>query len=419
MNAPPPPAPAAAGSLAPPVRRLGYVLKRFPRISETFVVSEMLELERLGEHLVIFAISRPEEPFVHAFVGELRAEVVYLPHRPLGEPQRVLGAALRAVRAHPLGVLRAAGRLALRPRAVRVRRLAQALVLRDEADRRGIDHLHAHFATSAAQLAALTRQLSGPTYSATAHAKDIHHADVRPAGLREKLNGATFVATVSEANRLHLERVLGAGTRVELIPNSVDLTRMAAVGSREPRPGLVLCVARLIEKKGHADLIDAAALLGHDGLDVGLEFVGDGALRDGLVGRARDAGVALSCRGSLPYEEVLDQYRGAAVFCLPCVVASTGDMDGLPTSLLEAMALGVPVVSTRVNGIPDAVEDEVSGLLVAPGDPTALAAALRRVLTDAALARTLTEGAVARVRERFATERSAALLRDLFPSRAA
>ena len=157
-------------------RRLGYVLKRFPRISETFVAAELIELERQGEQVAVFAISRPEEPFVHEFLSRLRAPVVYLPHRPLREPMRVARALVSAIRRSPRGWLSAAAAALSTPRQLRGwRRLLQATVLREELDRAGIDHVHAHFATAAARLANLAHLMDGPPYSVTAHAKDIYH----------------------------------------------------------------------------------------------------------------------------------------------------------------------------------------------------------------------------------------------------
>src|SRR5688572_6514281 len=185
-------------------RHLGYVLKRFPRISETFVAAELIELERQGERVTVFALSRPKEAFTHAFLADLRARVVYLPRRPLGEPIRVVRALARVLRYNPRG-WRSAAAVALRPpRLIGLRRLLQAAVLRDELARAGVDHVHAHFASTAARLANLAWRMGGPAYSVTAHAKDIYDQKVRLDRLREKLSCGTFVATVSAGNRDYL-----------------------------------------------------------------------------------------------------------------------------------------------------------------------------------------------------------------------
>jgi colanic acid/amylovoran biosynthesis glycosyltransferase len=395
-------------------RRVGYVLKRYPRISETFVASELIELERLGERLTVFAISRPEEAFTHRFVRDLRADVVYLPHRPWREPLRVARALRRVVPGHARGWLSAARYSLWPPRRKGLRRLLQATVLRAEMERAGIDHAHAHFATAAARLANLAWRMGGPSYSVTVHAKDIYHREVRLDHLRDKLASARFVATVSRANRDYLEPLLEMNGRLRVVPNSVDLRRLGPARSTPAEPGLVLSVARLIEKKGLADLVAACGLLRLRGESPRLEIVGDGPLRGQLEDAAARLGIDACFRGALPQEQVLELMRRAAVFCLPCVVAADGDRDGLPTSVLEAMALGVPVVTTGVNGLAEAVLHERTGLLVPDRDPAALAASIERLLSDPELAARLSAEGRRHVERSYSLERSAALLRSHF-----
>jgi colanic acid/amylovoran biosynthesis glycosyltransferase len=393
-------------------RRIAYVLKRFPRISETFVAAELIELERQGEALTVFAISRPEEPLTHGFLRELSAPVIYVPRRPWREPLRVARALAIVVSGDARGWLRAA-RLSLRPpRRLGWRRLLQATVLRHEMSRAEIVHAHAHFATAAARLAHLAQIMGGPTYSVTAHAKDIYHREVRVERLREKLGGASFVATVSEANKRHLESVINGRARCLVVPNSVDLRRFGRPGPRRQQPGLVVSVARLVEKKGFPDLIDACAVLGPRAVE--LQLAGDGPQRGELEARAARAAVAAVFHGALSQERVVDLLRRATVFCLPCVVCGNGDRDGLPTSVLEAMALGVPVVTTSVNGLQDAVEHERTGLIVPERDPAALASAIARLLDHPELARSLALEARRRVESRFSLEQNVSRLRSLF-----
>ncbi len=401
-------------------RRLGYVLKRFPRLSETFVAAEVLELERQGEHVTIFAISRPDEPFEHEFLRRLRARVVYLPHRPLREPVRTSRALAAALRTGPRGWLAAAG-VALRTRrqVLAWRRLLQATVLRHELEAAEVEHAHAHFATAAARLANLAHLMGGPRYSVTAHAKDIYHRQAHPERLRQKLGEAEFVATVSEANRTYLGSLLDERARVEVVRNSADLRRLGAPNGEVRVPGLVLAVARLVEKKGLDDLVEACGLLAERGEAVRLELAGDGPLRGQLERLARERGLDATFHGALPQERVLPLYRRASAVCLPCVVVSTGDRDGLPTSLLEAMALGAPVVSTPVGGIAELVVHEETGLLVPERDPVALADALERLLTDRDLADAVAARARAHVEERFSLEANVVALRGLFAEAAA
>lgn len=403
--------------MTPPVRQrhLGYVLKRFPRVSETFVAAELIELQRQGEHVTVFAISRPDERFTHKFLDQLTCPIVYLPHRPLRQLARVAGAVLSCLRTDPRGWLRAAAASLWPLRAAGWRRLAQASVLRHEMAARGVDHAHAHFATAAARLANLSWKMGGPDYSVTAHAKDIWHSEVRLDHLRDKLAPATFVATVSEANLTYLRGVMGGNARLHLVPNSVDLRRL---GLRDQAPidrPTVLTVARLVEKKGIGDLIEACRLLTVEGSAVRLEVIGDGPLRPTLEAAARAGGVDVVFHGSQPQERVLEAYAEATVFALPCVVAPTGDRDGLPTSVLEAMAAGVPVITTGVNGLVDAVADGRTGLVVAEHDPAALAAAIGRLLADPALAARLVAAARHCVETSFSLELTVGQLRSLFP----
>jgi glycosyltransferase involved in cell wall biosynthesis len=401
-------------------RRLGYVLKRFPRISETFVAAELIELERQGEQVAVFALGRPDEPFEHAFLDRLQARVVYLPHRPLREPVRVARGLAFVVRTSPGGWLRAARTALWTPRQVLAwRRLLQATVLRAELADERIDHVHAHFATAAARLANLAHLMDGPPYSVTAHAKDIYHRQARPHRLRQKLGEASFVATVSDANRIHLERILSGRGRIEVVRNSADLRRLGSPNGEARQSDLVLAVARLVEKKGLEDLIEACRLLRERGRASRLEIVGVGPLRERLEQAAAEGGLDVVFYGALPQERVLPLYRRAAVVCLPCVVTSSGDRDGLPTSLLEAMALGAPVVSTPVGGIGELILHEETGLLVPEHDPAALADALERLLSDRELAAALAARARAHVEERFSLERSVSGLRALFAEVAA
>ena len=399
-------------------RHLGYVLKRYPRISETFVVAELVELERQGEQVTVFALSRPEEPFEHAFVNEVRAPVVYLPHRPLREPMRVLRALVHVWRTSQRGWLSAAAVSLRPPRLAGWRKLLQATVLRQELERAGIDHVHAHFATSAARLANLAWRMDGPSYSVTAHAKDIYHDAIRRDRLREKLAHATFVATVSEANSTYLSSLLPGSRPPRVVSNAVDLRRLGAPETNARAPDVVLTVARLIEKKGLADLVVACGILMQRGVPVRLEVAGDGPLRPQLEAAAARLGVAAVFYGALPNEQVLELYRRATVYCLPCVVASSGDRDGLPTSVLEAMALGVPVVTTSLNGLAEAVVHERTGVVVPGRDPEALADALQRLLGDPELRGRIAHEARGHVEQRFSLERSVELLRSLFPEAA-
>ena len=186
-------------------RKLAYILEHFPKISETFVAAELIELERQGEDVTVFAANRPKEPFVHGFVRELSARVVYLPRRPALEPLRVARAVVHVVRRDPHASLRTARHSVWPPRRGGLRRLLQATVLRVELERADVDHAHAHFAALATRLASLAWRMGGPPYSVTAHAWDIYDRKFRQDELKDRLAAARFVVTVRESNRQHLE----------------------------------------------------------------------------------------------------------------------------------------------------------------------------------------------------------------------
>jgi colanic acid/amylovoran biosynthesis glycosyltransferase len=369
-----------------------YLLKRFPQLTQTFVAAELCELERQGSRLAVVARSGPSD----ATAGDPTARTVEGLHAPV---RHLSGPVAAAVAADP-----AAGDAEIARHVIEL----------------GATHLHAHFAGWAARAAARVTAATGLGYSFTAHATDIYRDGVDQAGLVELMAGARFVVTVTEDNRRHLEGLLdahGRSARVVRLYNGVDLTRLRAEGAEraDRAPGLVLGAGRLVEKKGHDVLIEAVRRLRATGRDVRCVIVGEGPLRAQLDKQVADAGLGdvVDLIGSRDHEAVLDLLRRASVFALPSAIAADGDRDALPTVILEAMALGTPVVSTTVSGIPEMVVDGVSGLLVAPRDPAATAAALGRLLDDAPLRRSLAQAARARVEERFDLSRNVGVLRDL------
>jgi glycosyltransferase involved in cell wall biosynthesis len=284
------------------------------------------------------------------------------------------------------------------------------------------DHIHAHFAHAPASVALLLARLAGRPFSFTAHAQDVY-ALTTAAALRAKVGEAAFAVTVSEATR---RDVAGAvrpadAAKVVVVRNGMDRQRFAPRAAEPAGPPTVLCVGRLVEKKGIDTLLAACGRLADEGVELRLELVGDGPMRHALAARARELGIGerVRFRGDLDEDAVLEAYRRAAVLALACRRAADGDRDGLPVVLVEAMACGLPVVTTPISGIPEVVRDGESGLLVDPDDPPALARAIGRVLRDGALRRHLGEGAraataaydrpatVARLRSLFAAGRPA------------
>ena len=391
--------------------RVAYVLKMYPRFSETFVMNELLELERQGVELHVFSLKRPNDGLMHADVERLRACVTYLPE----SLPRLLWAQRPILARHPVRLLALLARAARKRRLDSAKHVLQAGALTPRLERGGFDHVHAHFASGAASVALHASHLAGIRYSVTAHAKDIFLDTVRPGDLARKLGPARFVVTVSDFNVDYL-RPLAGKARIVRIYNGLDLERFTPNGTLRDRPPLVLGVGRLIEKKGFGDLVRACAILLRGGLDLRCSIVGKGPLEAELRSLIASLGVSgrVSLAGPLERERLLELLPRAAVLAAPCVVGGDGNRDGLPTVLTEAMAMGVPVVATPVTGIPELVEDGVTGVLVPERDPEALAAALTRLLLDHELSKRLAAAARARVEQRFDLRRNVGELRRLF-----
>jgi glycosyltransferase involved in cell wall biosynthesis len=380
------------------------VVKVYPRFSETFIVNELLAHERAGTELEIVALRPPTGGRFHPDIGAVRAPVTYLPHAGLRAPQ--LWAALRG--AGPGAAALLADADATDPRDAH-----QALALAEHVRERGITHLHAHFASAAGTVARLAARVAGITYSITAHAKDIFHDDVAPVALAQRLTDAHAVVTVSDFNAAHL-RGLAPGARVHRVYNGVDLRAFAyAPGAAEPLR--IVAVGRLVEKKGFGDLVEACRLLAAAGRDVRCAIVGEGAVEPALRAQIAEHGLErrVELLGPRTQDEVRALVRGAAVLAAPCVVGADGNRDGLPTVLLEAMALGTPALSTDVTGIPELVRHEDTGLIVGQHDPAALAAALARLLDDAGLRDRLATAGRALIEDSFDVDRSAERVRAL------
>ena len=377
--------------------KIGYVLKVYPRFSETFVVNEIIAREALGETIAIASLRPAGDPRFHGRLADVQASVTWIPD------------SLRS--ADRLWTVLREARIALPPLdvvlpdllAVEADDAAQAVLVARWATEQGVTHLHAHFATLATTVARLASMLTGIPYSFTAHAKDVFHDSVNERDLGRKLRDAHHVVTVSDYNLADLRSRFPADTdRLHRIYNGLDLADLPA-RSAAPAEPVVVAVGRFVEKKGFADLLDAIAVLRELGIRLPLLLAGNGRLDQALRDQVEVSGLEdlVTFLGPLPQHEILELVRRATVFAAPCVVASDGDRDGLPTVLLEAMALGTPVVSTAVTGIPEIVVDGVTGLIVPERDPYALAAGLRRIVDDPALAQRLARAARARIEADF------------------
>lgn len=409
--------------------KVGYVLKRFPRLSETFIRNEILELERQGVAVEIFSLLRPRELASHDSVSRLKAPVTYLPARSMVKTMPILtgNCADNAFMELPFKhVFRGSDDSAaplfpgkeMDDSAVL---LARAAALAAAAWGRGITHLHAHFGTDATTTAMLASSLTGIPYSFTAHAKDVFHTytdrAVDDAFLIRKVQNARFVATVSNYNREHLAKLVGASAaaKIRRLYNGIDLDRFRPNFSQR-ETGLILAIGRLIEKKGFHHLIDGCARLNAAGLRFRCVIVGDGPYLASLTQQIAERGLQdrVSLIGPQPEEQIIEMMGRASMLVLPCVVSATGDRDGLPTVLLEALASGLPAISTTVAGIPEIIDHRCSGLLVPPGDCVSLANGMAELLADSELSAALARGGRAKAEREFDVKKNVGVLRSLF-----
>ena len=412
---------------------LGYVLMGFPRVSETFIASELLRVERAGVPVRLFVIKPVEERergLRHPVVDAIRAEPVHLPDprtltAPLHRWRRAhlrpfLPAIRRTLRRRPRGVARAAALAlgqALRdrrgpftgPRKIYVKELIQAIALADRLlAAPDVRHLHAHFAHGTTTITWLAARITGLPFSFTGHARDIYAPDLNRRGwLRRKLLAAEFAVTCTAANVEHLRGIAPeADIRLVYHGLNADFARLLETPAGPPAGNgrlRVLGVGRLVAKKGFDVLVDACAVLERRGVPFEALIVGQDDKHGDAVRAAIERhglGDRIRLPGPLGQAELLAEYRRASALCMPCRLLPD-DRDGIPNVLVEAMAAGAPVVASAVSGIPELVADEVNGLTVAPDDPEALADALLRLHADPALAARLAAAGRATVRERF------------------
>lgn len=392
--------------------RLGYVVKVFPRLSETFVVNEVRALEQLGAAVSLFSLHHNPASVAHGILGDLRHAVRFVED---GQPEESQVAAARKLLARTLSVPAERQAAALPRKYVRL-----ALRLAELIEANAIEHVHAHFASRSGHVAALAAALSGRPFSLTAHAKDIYHRDVDRDLLRWKLGLASFVVTVTEYNRTYLRELVhdlpGLGERIFRLYNGVDIERFRPAPLPASEPPLLLAIGRLVQKKGFAVLVDACAIASRQGGGFRCEIVGGGELAAELQQRISAARLdeVVTLVGERPTEWVSARLREACAVVLPCVVGEDGNVDALPTVLLEAAASGRAAISTRLSGIPEIVVHGQTGLLVAPGDAAELATAIRRLLSDRDGAEAMGAAARRRAEELFDLRRNVAQLADLF-----
>jgi glycosyltransferase involved in cell wall biosynthesis len=411
--------------------RIAYYLWRFPVISETFIRRELAALVAQGFEVSIFADEPIDIEFADAQARDLLASTRFLTP---GTPAELAAFRRYFFRKNPVTYLNVMLYVLFHrydywktlgeDRALFQHAVYLAGTLKDAA----ISHLHSPWADRSAFVAIVAARLLGVPCSVQARAHELHRTARRYA-LREKFQEADFVVTNCRYNEAIIRSIVkeSAPSRIHTIYEGVDLTHF------EPRrsgwnlagPLRILCVARLIEEKGLDYLLRACSILRDGGTEYQCEIIGGTEVplyADHLVSlqklhRALDLESCVRFRGAQPFSEVRAAYRQADVFVLPCVVASNGGRDITPNSLIEAMAMQLPVVSTRLAAIPEIIDDGVDGILVPPNDAAALAAAVTTLAADAALRERLGRNARRRIEARFDVtqniNRFAAVLRGL------
>jgi len=426
---------------------VAYVLKAFPRASEPFIASEIHRLEQAGLNLLLFVTKPVEEDDRfprHAVVDRIHATPEHLPPTTSLSATtlsrwlainlwRFVPALVRVSCRRPAGIVRAATATVAQTlrttrtlwpleRKIYIKEFLQAVALADRLRRHtDVRHLHAHYGHGSTTIAWLASLITGLPFSFTGHAKDIYQESLNPGGLlTRKLAAARFAVTCTDANRRHLQRIAN-GTPVHCVYHGVnaDFTQLLVKASRRASDGVlrILGVGRLVPKKGFDIFVEACGILHRRGVVFTAAIVGsDGEhapeIRRRIAALQLDRVVRLT--GPLAPPDLYEQYGRATVFCLPCRVLSDGDRDGIPNVLVEAMACGLPVVSTGISGIPELISDGVNGLLVPCDDAEALAAALLRLHRDPGFAARLAHEGQTLVRTRFDGDALAKQLVTLF-----
>ncbi|NNF45592.1 MAG: glycosyltransferase [Desulfofustis sp.] len=402
---------------------LAYILKGYPRISETFISNEILLLENLGFTMRLFPMRKGREDFCHESVKQIKARVDYLPTELLIELPRLIGpnifCAVKQTKRYRRALATASRRFRRTRRQATFKHLFQAGYMTEKflCKDPSICHLHGHFAHSPTSVTMFAAILSGLSFSFTAHAKDIYTS--HPEQLREKLEQAVFVATCTRQNKAYLDDLkTGVGARIHCIYHGIDLDLFQNDDHRAAisPPYRLLTVARIIEKKGLPTVYQALRRLVDKGIDFEHTLIGDGDDRESILRLIEELGLSSHCRwlGTKPHDEVLDQFRCSDLFILGSKIAADGDRDGIPNVLVESLAMGIPAVATNVSSIPEIVIDKETGLTVEQEDSEALSEALLQLLTDQQLRQRVINKGKALVSEHFDNSRLIVDLARLF-----
>ncbi len=398
-----------------PMPKVAYIMSRFPKITETFILYEILAVQKQGVPVELYPLQRERTSVMHPEARPLVEAAHFLPL--IAWP--IIRSHLHYLRTRPRAYVKALwdhlratwgskryffGALAFFPKTVRFAHMMEAA---------GIEHIHAHFASHPAAAAFVIHRLTGIPYSFTAHGSDLHRDRHM---LCQKTAEAAFVVTISNFNRDIFVQACGDWVRdkVHVLHSGVDTEAFQPLDADRPpgQPFTILCIGTLHEVKGHTHLIEACRLLRERNIDFSCHFVGDGPDHAALTIQVASAGLSdhIHFEGRLTRQDVIAMLRRADVVVAPSVPSRDNRREGIPVVLMEAMSSGVPVIASDLSGIPELVEHEVSGLLVSPGDPAAIASAIERLARDPALRRRLGQGGRDKVQREFDLDTNASLL---------
>jgi glycosyltransferase involved in cell wall biosynthesis len=408
----------AAGSHA---LRVAYVMSRFPKLTETFILDELIAVDRQGVRVELFPLLRERTTVMHPEAAAWVARAHYLPFLSWAivrsnlsflarHPRRYLGT-LGAMLRGTLGSANfLVGGIGIFPKTVHAA---------TEMRRLGVQHVHCHFATHPALAGFLIHRLVDIPFSFTAHGSDLH---VDRTMLCRKASEAAFAVTISRANAAVFQGECGGHVEnLDVIHCGIDGSVFQPTDRARTGTLQVTCVGTLHEVKGQRYLIDALARLAERGVDVAVTFIGDGEDRAALAAQVAAAGLdaRVTFAGQRRRAEVLERLARTDVLVAPSVPTAEGKREGLPVVLIEALAAGVPAVASDLSGIPELIETDVTGILVPPGDGAAIADALERLARDPALRARLAANGRARVAAEFDLDTNARRLIERFRASAA
>lgn len=389
--------------------RIAVVVKGYPRLSETFIAQEILGLERRGIPILIVALRKPYDPFIHELHRQISAEVMYLPEYVKDDPARVAAAKRWAEKQTTYAAAKALfdADYAQEHNANRQRRWAQGCVFAHELPD-DVSWIHTHYLHTPCSAARYAAHLSGRGWSFSAHAKDIWTSDEWD--LRTKLDDAAWGVTCTGVNARHLKSLSAEPDKIELVYHGLDFdgfplpsdTPSSRDGSGDPVR--ILSVGRAVEKKGYDDLLHGLSAL-PDTLNWHFTHIGGGELSETLKAMADELGLSdrISWMGAQPREEVIKACLASDLFTLPSKLAKSGDRDGLPNVLMEAQSMGLCCLSTDVSAIPELIVDGETGRLVPPADRSALARALAELIASPESRDRLGRAASKHVRKNFSS----------------